>query len=377
MPSGFSLTFLLSRLRLISGLVLMAFVASHLTNLALGLISLAMVESWHPMFIAPWQTQVGETLLLLSVTLHIGLGLWAIARRRTLAIRGHDLVQLLLGMAVPPLLVTHVLAMRIAGEFVQNFQASYGFILSVYWSFSPIIAIQQLLLVVILWIHGAIGLYSWMVLQHWWQRVGGFILPVLFAVPILSLLGFVETGKEVLHLLDNDPAFKASAQQNWTALKTVQPMLTELHHIVLTLYAAAAAAAVIVLVIRLLSARRDRVLIEYDGGTRVIGRRGLSLLEISLANEVPHAHVCGGRGRCGTCRVQVEIGAGHLSPADFAEQKTLASVHAPAGVRLACQARVLGTGLKIRRLLPAYADARAARAPAEWLLDRPQREAAS
>jgi adenylate cyclase len=377
MNSGFSLTLLLSRLRLMSGLVLMAFVASHLTNLALGLNSLAAVENWHPMFIGVWQTRAGETLLVLSITLHTGLGLWSIAKRRTFAISGRDLVQLLLGIAVPPLLVTHVLAMRIAGELVEHFQASYGFILSVYWSFSPILAIQQLLLVVILWIHGAIGLYSWMVLQRWWQRVGGFILPILFAVPILSLLGFVETGKEVLHLLDDDPDFRASVIQNWMALKSVQPTLTEIHRIVLSLYWAAAAAVVVVLVIRLVSARRDRVLIEYDGGARVVGRRGLSLLEISLANGVPHAHVCGGRGRCGTCRVQVETGAGHLSPPDVAEQMTLTSVQAPSGVRLACQARVLGSGLKIRRLLPAYADARAARAPAEWLLDRRKREAAS
>jgi adenylate cyclase len=377
MSSRFSLTLLLSRLRLISGLALLAFVASHLTNLALGLISLAAVENWHPLFIAAWQTRVGETLLLLSAALHTGLGLWSIAQRRTPAMGSRDLVQLLLGIAVPPLLVTHVLAMRVAGELVQNLQVSYGFILSVYWSFSPILAIQQLLLIVILWIHAAIGLYSWMVLQHWWQRVGGFIVPVLFAVPILSLLGFVETGKEVLRLLGNDPAFLASVQQNWLTLKSVQPALAEIYHIVMNLYAAAAAAAVIVLVIRLLSARREGVRIEYDGGTRVVGRRGLSLLEISLANGVPHAHVCGGRGRCGTCRVQVEAGADHLSSPDVAEQMMLASVHAPAGVRLACQARVLGAGLKIRRLLPAYADARAARAPADWLLDRPRREAAS
>jgi adenylate cyclase len=33
--------------------------------------------------------------------------------------------------------------------------------------------------------------------------------------------------------------------------------------------------------------------------------QGLSLLEASLRNGVPHAHVCGGRGRCSTCRIRI------------------------------------------------------------------------
>ena len=37
-----------------------------------------------------------------------------------------------------------------------------------------------------------------------------------------------------------------------------------------------------------------------------------------------------------------------------------------AGDRLACQARVLAEGVTVTRLLPAYADASAARLPEEW-----------
>ena len=29
------------------------------------------------------------------------------------------------------------------------------------------------------------------------------------------------------------------------------------------------------------------------------------MLEASLRNGVPHAHVCGGRGRCSTCRIRI------------------------------------------------------------------------
>jgi adenylate cyclase len=52
--------------------------------------------------------------------------------------------------------------------------------------------------------------------------------------------------------------------------------------------------------------------------------------------------VCGGRGRCSTCRVRVEGGADALSPAGDAERRVLARVGAAPGVRLACQARLDG-----------------------------------
>jgi adenylate cyclase len=369
MAVGSSLILNLRRLRLYSGLVLIAFVACHLVNLGLGLISLASVENWHRIFIGLWQTRIGEGLLGLSALVHAALGLWSIAARRTLAMRGRDVVQLVLGITIPALLVAHVLAMRVTGELVADFNPTYAFILSVYWSYAPILAFQQLFLVVFVWVHGAIGLYSWMVLQKWWRQVGGFILPFLFAVPIASLLGFVETGKEVLRQLAEDSTFKQAIDQNWEKLKLARPALQTLQGNILNLYWTVAAIAIVVLISRLIVARRDIVVVDYDGGGRGSGRRGLSVLEISLASGVPHANVCGGRGRCGTCRVLVEAGAQLLSVPDASEIMTLSGVRAPPGVRLACQARVLGQGIKVKRLLPAYADARAARAPSEWLLE--------
>src|SRR5258706_1222777 len=128
---------------------------------------------------------------------------------------------------------------------------------------------------------------------------------------------------------------------------------------------------------------RDRmkpVRVSYDGGLSAQGRRGLRLLELSILNDVPHAQVCSARGRCGTCRVHVDAGAASLSPQNEIEDATLARVSegnpAGEGVRLACQARVLGPGVTVTRLLPAYADASAARQPQEWVADAPAGEVA-
>jgi adenylate cyclase len=117
---------------------------------------------------------------------------------------------------------------------------------------------------------------------------------------------------------------------------------------------------------RLLRHRFERVTIGYDGGASAQGRRGLSILELSRLNDIPHAHVCSGRGRCGTCRVRVDAGAESLSPQSGFELATLARVGAGAAERLACQARVTGPGVVVKRMLAPYADASAARLPHEW-----------
>ena len=71
-------------------------------------------------------------------------------------------------------------------------------------------------------------------------------------------------------------------------------------------------------------------------------------------NNIPHASLCGGRGRFGTCRVRVHEGLDHLPEATERERKTLARVKAGSDTRLACQV-IPGTGtISIERLLPAY-----------------------
>jgi adenylate cyclase len=357
----------LRSLRLATGLVLMVFVAGHMANLMLGMHSLAAMESWRPWLMGPWRSTLGQGLLVCSALVHLALGLYAIGARRSLVMSKTDGVQLCLGLATPPLLLNHAIVMHMAGEVTPNFDATFGQMLAVYWSFSPRYALQQLGVVMVVWIHAAVGLYSWLVLRPAWKRIGGLVLPVLFAVPILALIGFSEAGKEVLEKLANDPAWRAHITENLRRVTAVTNPLDGLQRALLLGYGALVLAAAGVFGWRML---RDRALLHvaYDEGFSARGRRGLSILEIGLANDVPHAHVCSARGRCGTCRVRVDAGAASLSPRDAVEQATLERVGAGAdGVRLACQARVLGPGVSVTRLLPAYADASAARAPEEWV----------
>jgi adenylate cyclase len=80
--------------------------------------------------------------------------------------------------------------------------------------------------------------------------------------------------------------------------------------------------------------------LSYGNGRTVRVPRGLSVLEASLRNNVPHASVCGGRARCSTCRIRI-IGDCHdLPKPSQREAFVLGRVGASdPSIRLACQLR--------------------------------------
>jgi adenylate cyclase len=361
-------------IRLVSGLVLLAFVTCHLVNLAIGMHSLAAMEAWRAKLTVPWSTGPGQWLLGAAALVHLLLGLYAVAARRSLTLNATDIAQLALGLAIPPLLIAHVIAMAATNAVSPGFAHSYGLILAVYWSYAPAYAFLQLFVVVIVWMHGAIGLYSWLVLKPVWRKVGGLVLPFLFAVPILALLGFAQAGQEVLDKLTAEPAWRDLLVDNATRITKVTRDLAATQSRLIWIYGCAVLVAFAILAARILRRRLKPIAIDYDGGIHADGRYGLSILEFSLVNDVAHAQVCGGRGRCGTCRVRIEAGAGQLSGVEDLERETLARVGADSGERLACQALVRGDGVRVVRVLPPFVDATAARDPKEWAAERPAAE---
>jgi adenylate cyclase len=353
------------RVRLVSGLVLLLFVAGHLGNLALGLLSIDAMERWRGVLLGPWQTGFGQALLLAAAIVHAGLGLASLASRRSLAMSRTDRVQLLLGLATPPLLVNHVVGLQVMSDLVARFNADYGYVLAVYWRYAPLLALQQLLVVVIVWAHGAIGLYSSLVLQRAWPRLAPIVVPILFAVPILALLGFAHAGEAVLARLATDTAWRALIEQNLQILQQMGYRLDVIEAGVFLVYGMAVALAVGIVVVSILRRQRTRVIVTYDGGLIAVGRVGMSVLEVSRANGIPHACVCSGRGRCGTCRI-ISAADADLDSAAEAELATLHRIKAPASARLACQAHLLGRPVSVQRVYPAFVDAEAAREPGSW-----------
>lgn len=68
---------------------------------------------------------------------------------------------------------------------------------------------------------------------------------------------------------------------------------------------------------------------------------GIHLTAAALRAGVAIIHDCDGQGVCGTCRVRIEAGAGHLGPVGDSERRQLGSAVAD-GWRLCCLLRVQG-----------------------------------
>ena len=78
---------MVKRIRLISGLVLLAFVTGHLLNHALGLISLQALEDGRAWFLGVWRNPVFTTVFVFAVIGHVVTVLWAFYQRRGLGLK--------------------------------------------------------------------------------------------------------------------------------------------------------------------------------------------------------------------------------------------------------------------------------------------------
>jgi len=119
-------------------------------------------------------------------------------------------------------------------------------------------------------------------------------------------------------------------------------MLVAIRQTFLNAYLAALVGVLIARGVRRCARGRAAVRVTYPDGRVVLVSRGLTILEASRSGGIPHASVCGGRGRCSTCRVRVARGLADLSPPRDAERRVLARVGAAPDVRLACQTRLVG-----------------------------------
>lgn len=347
------------RLRLASGIVLMIFLASHLLNHALGLISLNAMEAGRDIFLAVWRSIPGTILLLGAIILHIALVFYKLLRHRSYRrMAGKDILQIILGLLIPPLVVLHIIGTRVAHE-LYGIDDSYSYVLFSLWIATPIQALQQSIALIIAWVHGCMGVHFWLRLKPWYGR----ILPVLYSLalilPVLSLSGFINGANEAERLFAN-----AEWRDAFFAHLNLPPDLVGWAYTTRDIGFQVMFAALGVLVISRIywtvRYRRRKVnVVTYPEDKIVLAAPGLSILEASQLGNIPHASVCGGRGRCSTCRVRITEGWEKLNPPSDKEIAVLRRVGAPEGTRLACQSIPTGD-ISVIPLLPATATVRQA-----------------
>ena len=344
------------RIRLWSSYVLFFYVVTHLLNHALGLISLRVLEAGRTWFVFIWHNPLGQTVLYGALLVHFCLALWSLYQRRTLRLSRWEWTQWILGVLIVPLGAIHVVGTRVAHE-LYNVDPGYPWVLGSLLVSNWTGIVRQFSLPLVVWLHACIGLHFAWRLRPWYRAW----LPALYAfallVPIAGIAGAGIALRDVAELAQR-PGF---LEELFVRVRV--PTADQ----IATLYAIADAlqfTALGLLVIMLL-ARPARTLWERRAGVVHLsyGERrtashatGLTILEMSRIAGIPHASVCGGRGRCSTCRVRI---AGEdrakLPPASAEEQKVLSRVGAPDNVRLACQLRPPPGRYRVTPLLPASA----------------------
>ena len=344
------------RARLASGLVLFAYVSTHLANHVLGLISLAAMDAGRVYFIALWRNPLGSLALYAALTTHVALAFWALYQRRTLRMPLWEATQLGLGLTIPPLLVSHIVGTRLTWQ-IYGVEDAYSRVALALWALAPELGRRQILIVAVAWLHAMIGLHSIVKLRAWYPRLAPWLLAAAILVPVLAALGFVNGGREAAALA-RDPGVRA--EMLWHGRTPLAPSETAVLDRVRTGglygYATLLAAVLVARAVRAAVQRRHRgISVTYADGRRVTVPRGLSVLEVSRLARIPHASVCGGRGRCSTCRVGVLSAKPQPAPSD-AESRVLRRLGLPSDVRLACQLRPT-SDLTVTPLLPATATA--------------------
>jgi adenylate cyclase len=352
------------RLRLLTGLVLFAYVTTHLINHALGLVSLEAMEAGRRGFLAFWRGAIGSALLYGSLLIHVALAFWALYERRTLRMPLWEAAQLALGLCIPPLLIGHIIGTRVTWE-LYGVEDTYSRLTLALWAVSPELGRKQTVTLIVVWSHALLGLHANVKLRSWYPPAAPWLLAAALLVPVLALLGFVNAGRQAAALA-RDPAVRA--QLVWqgraplTAAETAR--LLRIREATLTTYATLLGAVLVARAVRGgVQRRRARITVTYPDNRRVSVPIGLSVLEVSRLARIPHASVCGGRGRCSTCRVRIGSAAPQPPPSE-AEARVLGRLGVPPDVRLACQLRPTSDVLVVP-LLPGTATAADGRPPGD------------
>ncbi len=396
------------KISLISGVYLFVFVFAHLLNHSLGLISVQAMHEAQSWLLAPWNNDVGGTLLSASFLIHFLLGMRALYRRNTLQLSQFDWFQLLLGLSIPLLMLPHIVTASLLPQ-IADMHLQYERVLKLMWITDPWLGLQQVLGLLAVWLHGCMGLFIWLRMQSWWSKVALLVYPTVVLLPTLALLGFVEAGKSVIadqaqqtesgystsysgssrpsgtysdnadrDYSSSDSDSAGSSVNNGSAYeygddgdsgeasadgaqfffsKEVDPTLMKAVSYSLLGYVAILLLTLLARHIRI-SGRRAMAMVHFEGESAVQSRAGVTVLEISRMHDIGHASLCGGKGRCGTCQVRVLEGADHLADMTPVERDKLQQIGAADDIRLACQARVQGGDIWLAQVLPGYVQAR-------------------
>jgi adenylate cyclase len=345
------------RVRLACGLVLFTYVTLHFAMHASGLWSFDAMQSATYLHDAVWHSMAGTWLLYGAFGIHFSLGLYALYARRSFRMGASELLRLILGFSIVPLLAHHFAS----GRYVWSkfgVDGRYDVLLPAYFSLVPMWGWVQVTAMLVAWTHGCLGIHLWLRERTWYPRVAPILLVLAVMWPTVALLGLFEGTREVLartppasSSYGGDYGYGPGYDNGYggSAADAAATLEREIYWAYALLVAGVFAARGV----RWAALhRRGIVRITYPGGREVSVPAGCPVLEASRSARIPHASICGGRGRCTTCRVRVLRGVESLPPIGHSERLALERLRVGPNVRLACQLRPRAD-IAVLPLLPA------------------------
>ncbi len=348
----------LAKIRIGSGLVLFFYALTHFLNHALGLWSLEVQDDVGSYFRLLWRFFPFTVLLYGAFLTHIIFVLHHLHNRQSLKMSVREWLQILLGLSIPFLMIVHLLATRMAHD-IYGINDGYAYVVLASFVQSPATGWINTVGLLAVWLHGCVGIHAWLRLKPWYRGdVPAILLAMATIVPVLALTGFMAAGREVAILAQDGEWLGEFFQQLNLPEENLAAIIYARARDIRYAFAALLIGLLIWRLVRYWTAERDKkVEINYLDGPVIHHATGASLLDISRINNVPHASVCGGRGRCSTCRVRIISAKPSPAPAGEEEQKVLDRIGSASDVRLACQLIPEGK-MKVIRLLPADATMR-------------------
>jgi adenylate cyclase len=345
------------RVRLACGLVLFTYVTLHFAMHASGLWSFDAMQSATYLHDAVWHGAAGTWTLYGAFAIHFSLGLYALYARRSFHMGASELLRLVLGFSIVPLLAHHFSS----GRYVWSkfgVDGRYDVLLPAYFSIVPMWGWVQVTAMLVAWTHGCLGIHLWLRERTWYPRVAPILLVLAVLWPTVALLGLFEGTREVLA---RTPPASSSYGGDYNygpgydngygggAADAAAALERDIYWAYALIVAGVFAARGVRWAVE---HRRGIVRITYPGGREVSVPAGYPVLEASRSARIPHASICGGRGRCTTCRVRILRGVESLPPLGLSERRALERLRVGPNVRLACQLRPRAD-IAILPLLPA------------------------
>ena len=345
------------RVRLACGLVMFTYVTLHFAMHALGIWSFDAMQAATHLHDAVWHSALGTWMLYGAFAIHFSLALYALYARRSFRMGASELLRLILGFSIVPLLAHHFAY----GRYVYSTFGTgsrYDVLLPAYFSTVPLWGWVQVTAMLVAWSHGCLGIHLWLRERTWYPRAAPVLLVFAVLWPTLALLGLFQGTREVLARMPAVSSYGSdygygSGDGYGASTSDIGARSARLEREIWWAYLLIVAGVFAARGVRwAVERRRGVVRITYPGGREVRVPAGYPVLEASRSAGIPHASICGGRGRCTTCRVRVLRGVESLPPVGHSESVALARLRAGPNVRLACQLRP-HADIAVLPLLPA------------------------